>query len=120
VCTSPRSSSSGGLLTVPSYAIVFFGTPHNGGNGVYLGKFVSAVARRLPGARPKNSLLESLEKNSYLAADLREDFREHLMDYMVVNFYEDKNTKVLSKDVGLVCSPDFPFLSMSHWSLNVI
>lgn len=53
--------------------IVFFGTPHHGGNGVPVGK-VMATAARVIYRDPTNALLESLKKGSEYAKDLHRDF----------------------------------------------
>lgn len=101
-------ASSNTRLRFSSYGLVFFGTPHNGGNKVALGKFVAAVVRKASGRGGKNPLLVSLEKEGYLPDELKEDFKQQLTDYAIVSFYEDRPTRFMFKDFGLVCLDDFP------------
>ncbi|KAI9774757.1 MAG: hypothetical protein M1839_001624 [Geoglossum umbratile] len=70
-----------------TYGIVFFGTPHQGGNLASLGNIAASIAR-LCLRNPPNSFMEALEKDSLFADELAQDFREQLEDYYVLSFYE--------------------------------
>ncbi|KAG4441981.1 hypothetical protein IFR05_002549 [Cadophora sp. M221] len=75
-----------------TWGLVFFGTPHHGGNLVNLGKFVSAAVRSVTGSS-KNTLLQNLERDGFMTDELSEDFREELEKYHILSFYETKVEK---------------------------
>jgi len=85
-----------------TYGIVFFGTPHRGGNLVPLGKFVSWVIRYVTPGKAKNNLLDNLEKNGFFAEELREDFRQQLESYRLISYFEEDNTRIGGKDFGKI------------------
>ncbi|KAI9859416.1 MAG: hypothetical protein M1813_006753 [Trichoglossum hirsutum] len=70
-----------------TYGIVFFGTPHQGGNFASLGSIAASIAR-LSLRNPSNSFMETLKTDSLFADDLVQDFRQQLEDYYVLSFYE--------------------------------
>ncbi|KAI9764543.1 MAG: hypothetical protein M1840_008369 [Geoglossum simile] len=70
-----------------TYGIVFFGTPHQGGNCTSLGGIAASIAR-LSLRNPSNSFMEALKADSLFADDLVQDFRQQLEDYYVLSFYE--------------------------------
>lgn len=74
------------------YGLVFFGTPHGGGNNASLGEIAAGVARVLLRTK-KNDYLDALKKNSFFAEALRNDFRNRLDDFPIVTFYENRKTK---------------------------
>lgn len=98
--------SIGTSLNNPSYGIVFFGTPHRGGNLVALGKLVSWTIRHATPGKAKNQLLDALEKDGFFADELREDFRQQLEDYHLISYFEEDNTRLMGKDIGKVIDPD--------------
>jgi hypothetical protein len=69
-----KMASSGTSLNHLSYGIVFFGTPHRGGNLVALGKLVSWTIRHATPGKAKNQLLDALEKDGFFTDELREEF----------------------------------------------
>lgn len=69
--------------------MVFFGTPHRGGEGTSLGSVAASVAKFVL-RNPSNSLMESLKKESFLADMLNEDFANQYERYQIVSFYETK------------------------------
>ena len=71
----------------PRYGILFFGTPHQGGNCASLGGVAASIAR-LSLRNPTNSFMEALKIDSLFADDLVQDFRQQLEDYNVLSFYE--------------------------------
>ncbi|KAL9116819.1 MAG: hypothetical protein Q9187_006653 [Circinaria calcarea] len=79
-------------------AIAFFGTPHRGGNRVDLGRILASIAVHLTGS-VKNNFLETLQKNSTIAADIHELFKEQAQRYRIISFYE---TLPLKPGFGLI------------------
>lgn len=69
------------------HGIVFFGTPHGGGNYVGVGKLAASIARGVLN-RPKNSFLRSLETNDFFSETNRDDFLQRAEDFVFVSFYE--------------------------------
>jgi protein SERAC1 len=74
------------------YGLVFFATPHRGGNKALLGDVAASIAR-LVISSPKNSYLEALKSNSFFAEALRHDFQNRQDDFSIVTFYETRPTK---------------------------
>lgn len=72
-----------------TYGIVFFGTPHRGGEGVALGEIAAKIVRAVL-REPKNSFLESLKKDGPFSQMILEDFRTQLEDYNVISYYETR------------------------------
>jgi hypothetical protein len=87
------------------YGVVFFGTPHRGGNAASLGGAVASIARFCL-RNPPNSLMESLQ-GSHFASELVEDFRALLESYYFISFYET----LPYGGFGLV---NFPFLLANY------
>ena len=68
-----------------TYGIVFFATPHRGGNGATIGQVTANVARIITRS-DRNDLVKSLQKNSPFLAHLTADFK-HISDgynYLIV------------------------------------
>ncbi|OBT58224.1 hypothetical protein VE04_01766 [Pseudogymnoascus sp. 24MN13] len=84
-----------------TWGLVFFGTPHHGGNLVSLGSFVATAVRSISGAS-KNSILKTLEKDGYMAEELLQDFRAEVERYQILSFFETKGMKLLKRDLGLI------------------
>ena len=98
---------SGGIsLNLLSYGIVFFGTPHQGGNLVALGKLLSWTIRRVTPGNASNNLLNALERDGFFTDELREDFRQQLEDYHLISYFEEDNTRIMGKDIGKVINID--------------
>lgn len=81
-----------GRLLKSLYGLVFFATPHGGGNHAGLGDIVANIARAILHTS-KNNYLEALRKNSFFAEALRDDFRNRLDDFQIVTFYETGKVK---------------------------
>ena len=73
------------------YGIVFFGTPHQGGNHARAGDVVARIARAILRTE-NNSLVEALKKDSFFSDIGRKDFEEGVEDFYYISFYEDKPT----------------------------
>lgn len=67
--------------------LVFFATPHQGGNYANLGNIVAKIVRTGM-SKPKNDLLEALKANSDQAMQRFEQARHLPERCLVVNFYE--------------------------------
>jgi protein SERAC1 len=78
--------------------IAFFGTPHRGGNHADIGRVIAAIVAAITG-NVKNNFMETLQKNSTIAADIHELFIQQAHDYQIVSFYE---MKPFTKHIGLV------------------
>lgn len=79
--------------------MVFFGTPHEGGNQksaeVGLGFFAANIAKKL-GFNSNDSVVQVLTPGSLFGDFLRESFRHQLEDYFIVSFWEKQSTVCLS------------------------
>jgi hypothetical protein len=67
--------------------LVFFATPHRGGNNAELGDVAAKIARVFSHS-PSSSVMESLKANSFFADDLRRDFELRASDFSILTFYE--------------------------------
>lgn len=70
-----------------TYGMVFFGTPHGGGNNAGLGDVIASIAR-LVLRKPANDYLNVLRHDSFLAEELRKNFKQFQDKYHVVSFFE--------------------------------
>ncbi|MCJ1350988.1 MAG: hypothetical protein MMC33_000970 [Icmadophila ericetorum] len=74
-------------IRLVTYGIVFFATPHQGGEHVQLGVIAAAIAKSFL-RNPDNTFLEALKKDSLFAQDLIDNFRHRLEDFYIVSFLE--------------------------------
>lgn len=76
-------------------ALIFFGTPHGGGNDalVNLGKVSARILDLVTGSAP-NDIMQAVKKGSMYSDILREGFRHQLLRYSIVSFIEGRG-KVL-------------------------
>ena len=72
-----------------TYGIVFFATPHRGGNGATIGQVAANVARIVTGS-DRNDLVKSLQKNSPFLAHLTADFKHISDDYSYLSIVESR------------------------------
>jgi hypothetical protein len=82
-----------GDIKASTRCLVFFGTPHRGGNNVGLGKVASNIVTAISGG-VNNNLLDYLAKDSLLTEYTNDDFRHQWTDYEVVTFFEKQPTKL--------------------------
>jgi hypothetical protein len=81
--------------------LVFFGTPHRGGNHATVGEKVAKLYTTM--ARdPPNDLVKSLRQSSDIATKRYEQFRHKLEDFLIISCFE---TMPYSKAAGLVSAP---------------
>jgi hypothetical protein len=92
-----------------TYGIVFFATPHRGGNHAKLGDIAASIVK-LVLQNEDNTFMEALKKDSLFAQGVSDDFRHQLKDYRVISFYET----LAYKKFGIVRLPNFTLLSNTH------
>lgn len=73
--------------------LMFFGTPHAGGNKAGTGKVIANILSVFTG-QPRNDLLATLEKNSVYHEIIKDDFNPQLNDYEVVSYCEERPTSI--------------------------
>jgi hypothetical protein len=81
------------LIRESTRGIIFFGTPHQGGNGVTLGRVAARIVTAVGGS-VSNDLLHYLDKDSANVENAHEDFRYQVNDYQIVTFFETRKTKL--------------------------
>ncbi|MCJ1355726.1 MAG: hypothetical protein MMC33_005718 [Icmadophila ericetorum] len=74
-------------------ALVFFGTPHGGGNRAATAKYVANIASIFTG-EPRNNLLSALKCGSLYNEATIDDFNPQIGSYDVVSFFETRKTNV--------------------------
>ena len=97
-----------GCLLASTSGLVFFATPHSGGNGAGVADPAANICSVLTGTA-KNSLLATLSKNSLYNEMTTDHFRTQLNDYDVISFFETRNMGVkihkwkLLPQISMVC-----------------
>jgi hypothetical protein len=71
--------------------VVFFGTPHGGGNNAKVGSLAADIAKFVAN-REDNSLMEALKKNSFYGEQNRDNFMQRAKDFTFLTFYEANPT----------------------------
>lgn len=94
----------GNTVDLPTFeachGIVFFGTPHGGGNRASLGDIAFNIARVVWGKKEQNSFMEALKGNSFFAEDHRDDFLQLSNNFQFISFYEANKLKGLHQVSG--------------------
>ena len=80
-------------IQASTYGLVFFATPHSGGNKAGVADSAAKFCSALTG-QPKNSLLETLEKASLLNEISKDHLRPQIGDYEVLTFMETHKMEV--------------------------
>lgn len=89
--------------------IVFFATPHRGGNGTTLGEVAGRAAAFLTGSG-RNDLVKSLKKKSKYLAQLSADFSHQYEDYQFLTVVESRPLfRTPLTPVRTVCVPQCGF-----------
>jgi hypothetical protein len=70
--------------------LVFFATPHRGGNYATIGDAISGIVRACM-RKPSNDLIKSLKSGSDEATRRFEQSRHLNEKFLVINFYEGKS-----------------------------
>ena len=73
-----------------TFGIVFFATPHRGGNKAGVGSIAATVARGMLGY-PSNSFMKALQRQSDCLNAITDDFRRCLEDFKLISFFETRN-----------------------------
>lgn len=71
--------------------LVFFGTPHNGADKAAVLKSVANIFSALSG-QPRNALLQTLKKGSFINEMITEDFNPQSADYEANAYWEKRKT----------------------------
>lgn len=82
-----KSMSIHNDIWMSSFGIVFFATPHRGGNGVPLGKIARSIVSKVL-QDPNPHLLDVLERHSLYGNEVQQEFRDVLSNYSIISFYE--------------------------------
>ncbi|EXM20712.1 Alpha/Beta hydrolase fold [Fusarium oxysporum f. sp. vasinfectum] len=72
-----------------TFGVVFFGTPHHGGNGAGLGAIAASITRAVLG-NPSNSFLEALTQDSNFLSIITDDFSQLLEKLYFISFFETR------------------------------
>lgn len=80
-------------IKASTHGLVFFGTPHSGGNRASVADSAAKLCSALTG-HGKNSLLETLEEDSLLNEISKDHFRPQIGDYDVLTFMETRMMEV--------------------------
>ncbi|KAJ7290249.1 Alpha/Beta hydrolase protein [Mycena rebaudengoi] len=77
------------------HAVMFFGTPHQGGNGVGTGEFLANLLRAV-NLDARSDLIRELNPNSLFLFDLTGDFRQVIenLGTVIYTFFEGKETQI--------------------------
>lgn len=74
-------------IVTSTAGIVFFGTPHRGGNGASIADFASRALASCTGDSP-STLLPALRKKSIFSSTLSEQFHTMSHNYRFISFFE--------------------------------
>ena len=80
-------------IKASTHGIVFFATPHSGGNKAGIADSAAKFCSALTG-QTRNSLLRALTKHSLLNEISKDQFRPQLNDYEVLTFIETQKMGV--------------------------
>jgi len=70
-----------------TYGLVFFATPHHGGNFASFGDIASKIVRKVL-HNPDNTFIEVLRTDSFYSDEINENFNRLLGNFKVVSFFE--------------------------------
>jgi hypothetical protein len=76
-------------IKTSTYGIIFFGTPHRGGNGVGVGQVVEKIVKTFTGGGT-NNLLQSLKKGGQLSLYDQDSFRPYIEDFKYISIVEGR------------------------------
>ena len=103
-------------IKASTYGLVFFATPHKGGNRAGGADLVANICSGLTGGS-RNSLLKQLERNSILREISTEQFGPQIENYDILTYFETKLTKVVIGKVAFfpqITSMVRPSVSCPH------
>jgi hypothetical protein len=106
-------------ISKSTYGLVFFGVPHQGGNGAGIGVIAKNLVASITG-NAHNSLVESLKENSVFSDTQRKLFKDQLLNYRIMTFVEGRPTKfkkiggIFRSATSKVCAYEPPCFSLPH------
>ena len=80
-------------IKASTYGLVFFATPHSGGNGAGIAEFAATLSSALTG-HTRNSLLQTLNRHSLLNEISSAQFQSQCEDYEVLTYFETQKMGV--------------------------
>lgn len=80
-------------LKASTHGLVFFATPHRGGEGAAVAEAAANICSAFTG-QPRNQLLKSLKSKSLITELSSDQFRHQLNDYEVLSFIERRKLPV--------------------------
>lgn len=72
-----------------TYAIVFFATPHRGGNFATLGSIAAKIAQKVL-RNPDNTFMEAIKTDSLYSKEIGEGFNRLVGRFKILSFFESK------------------------------
>jgi hypothetical protein len=104
------------LVQESTIGIIFFATPHRGGNGVHLAEVVSNAVLRISGAASaKNDILMTLKPLSRSADSLTQHFRPLLEKFQYISFFETRPKRVKKSLLSWVSLVGYPQECPATW-----
>ena len=103
-------------LKASTHGLVFFATPHRGGEGAGVAEAAANVCSAFTG-QPKNKLLESLKSRSLINELSSDQFRHQLNDYEVLSLIERRKMPV--KIHSLLPAKKMVSAMGSEWALLI-
>ena len=88
-------------IKASTYGLVFFATPHRGGNKAGVAKFAADICCGLTG-HARNPLLKQLQRNSILNEVSTDQFSNQSNDYEVLTYVETKLTKLKIRHISFI------------------
>ena len=80
-------------IKTATYGLVFFATPHSGGNGAGIAEFAARFSSALTG-HTRNSLLQTLTRQSLLNEISSAQFQSQREDYEALTYFETQKMGV--------------------------
>jgi protein SERAC1 len=74
-------------IRAATFGLVFFATPHRGGNHAKLGDIAANIAKAVLNTST-NTFMDHLQKDSVLSEDLQHFFKHQVENYFILSFYE--------------------------------
>jgi len=101
-----------------SRGLVFFGTPHRGGNTGGLEEIAARVAKFIANDSTDNDLLMCLKPNSLFTQQSTERFRLQQDRYKILTFFETRQTNFHGISKVLITQPKYRFTSLIYTILD--
>lgn len=109
-----------GAIPKATIGLMFFGTPHGGGNRAAAAERVCTIISVFTG-EPRNSLLATLRDGSLYNEATTDDFNPQMANYDVVSFFEERKTDLKIKKWRMIpqitsmvcCLILFPILGLA-------